>query len=425
MIEWTPILADVLTGAAFDQAVGRLSAIRDWTRNRAHQDMVSQYLDAESARMHPLVYAYIDKYSSEPKDRMLRKRLPSGDLRIPVSVATRGPVKLGQLVVPIARDASWKSNEYVKIRQAIGGEVWDNECFSARSMRFDDSGVLVLGGGLTTYGAALAHHDSLEWELLIEASKIIARRDQQLPRLDRMLPLRREVTGRIRHGATAGTGSFSAISVSTLLVYNDAGTYKVMVGKRSGRTGAHADLFHVIPACMHQPELGSAIEEWDIQHTVLKEYAEELFNETLRKNAQNYKYFYRTSRPVASLLAAIRRGSCTLSTTGLIINQLNFRPEICMLLLVRDPDWWEAESAMMQHNWEYVNRQELLRLASTQDKYWTDLRLDDVEFQFNEFFGTSPAMWVPSGLAALWLGVDAARRDLREKITSWPLAPLG
>jgi hypothetical protein len=124
------------------------------------------------------------------------------------------------------------------------------------------------------------------------------------------------------------------------------------------------------------------------------------------------------------LLEAIDSGKCALTTTGVVVNQLNFRPEICMLLLVRDPDWWEAESSMMQLNWEYANRQDLLRLASVKDKYWTDLTLDGVEGEFRGFFGASPAMWVPSGLAALWLGVDAARKNLGRPVDTWRLTPV-
>jgi hypothetical protein len=36
--------------------------------------------------------------------------------------------------------------------------------------------------------------------------------------------------------------------------------------------------------------------------------------------------------------------------------------------------------------------------------------LASAEKEYMEIFGLSPAMWVPSGLACLWLGVDAARR---------------
>ena len=403
------ILGESLVGVALDQALARMSIIRDWTGNRAQRHMVDQYLEAELARMHPLAYQYIDRFATDP-GALLHKELPGGRLDIPVTLTAEGPVQLGKLEP--SKFEEWTSSGYLGIREAIGGRLWNGDCYSAVDIRADTSGRPVIDGGLTTYNSALAHQDSVEWELLVQASRRMSgksTRSASLSDLHEALPLRRALVNSYSSPMKAGTGPFSALAISTLIVYKDRKAYKLMVGKRSAETGAHADLFHVIPASMFQPELGSFAEEWDIRHTVLKEYAEELFNENLAQDAMNFRYFYRDSQPVAALLKAIRSRRCTFVITGLVVNQLNLRPEICALLLVEDPKWWETQSAHMRHNWEYVDRQELAHLASSRRRHWTDLRLVDIEQQYQQYFGLSPAMWVPSGLAALWLGVSAAR----------------
>jgi hypothetical protein len=83
---------------------------------------------------------------------------------------------------------------------------------------------------------------------------------------------------------------------------------------------------------------------------------------------------------------------------------------------------WARQFAKTKLNWEYVNKNRMAKLSSIRDKFWSDLELDNVEHQFVDFFGTSPALWVPSGIAALRLGVDAARGALGRE-NPWRLSP--
>ena len=284
--------------------------------------------------------------------------------------------------------------------------------FAADEFRVTPSGVEVTGL-LTKYGSALATQDALEWELLTVLGKYgYSERTSpsDLAKNARILPLRYKTERRSSYLINPYHRHYNAMAVAMVIVYNAGGDeYKVLFGKRSGETAAHADLCHVIPAGMFQPECGDALTEWNVYHCIMKEYGEELFSYEIEKNVLDATYFYSEWTGVASLLAALDEGKCEFKITGLIVNLLNFRPEICCLLLVRDADWWARQRRTMRPNWEYVPRQELLDAGKPGQ---SDFLLDSIEQQFEAQFAASAGMWVPPGLAALWLGVDAARRAL-------------
>ena len=196
------------------------------------------------------------------------------------------------------------------------------------------------------------------------------------------------------------------MAIATVIIYNSGDDkYRVVFGKRGVEVAAHAELLHVIPAGMFQPELGDIRTEWDIKHNVLKEYGEEVFSEPLDEQAREATYFYSGWRGVASFLKALDEGKCEFVVTGLVVNLLNLRPEICCLILVRDSDWWAEQK--QNWNWEYASRQKVFDEGKA---VRSEFSLDSIEEEFHSEF--TAGMWVPPGLAALWLGVDAARLAL-------------
>ncbi len=179
-----------------------------------------------------------------------------------------------------------------------------------------------------------------------------------------------------------------------------------MIARRTEKLAVHANLFHVLPAGMFQPEMAAFDVEWNVYHNILKEYAEELYGFELDEERNDPTYFYKEESAVRRLRKAIDNGKCLIMTTGLVISLLNLRPEICTILLVKDADWWIKQRGVQKLNWEYMKRQEMFEKVGGN---WTDYELNRIEEQFLEDFGTNPGQWVPPGLGALWLGVDAAR----------------
>jgi hypothetical protein len=414
-------LVEALGGVAADSATRRLGSIMGTLHSRrVSQALKVKYLAAEAARMHPLLPPYL----SDRLDRaqimfgdnqlsMMRRTLNSSDLLIPTALVTDGTVELGELAAEDAPDGDWLNDDYLKMRRELGGVINDNICYAASGFEPTHSGVLI-NGSITTYGRALATLDSLEWELLHEAAQAIEKRaaspEAFAATLDARLKRRRLAESESPNWILRGGYPAKALGISTLLVYNDKGVYKIMVGKRSAATGAHADLYHVIPSGMFQPELGRFDREWNIQHGVLKEYGEELFDNELDTAMLDPQYFYQEWAGVRALRRGLDKGVCSLHVTGLVVNLYNLRPEICVLIMVHDEKWWAKQYRSMRHNWEYVDQQHGATISSVQGRAWTDLRLDAIEEQFDQYFGNQSGMWVPPGLAALWLGVDKARQ---------------
>jgi hypothetical protein len=409
------LLAGALTGEALHRALERGSMLRRWLDQHGNSVEIEKFLAAETIRAYPQLYAYLDtelrRSAVRIDDRavgMMKRDLHGEELLIPVAVIGTNAV---ELLTPnswiIERQNDWSNAPHVKIQRTLGRVIKDNICYSSRSISVS-SGIVSIKGGLTTYGSALASQDVLEWEFLDQARRLLPDRYSVLDvdRYGERLTRRSAAISNTENYLLGGGGLTGALAISTLVVYQgEEGEYRILIGKRSASTGAHAHLFHVIPACMFQPELGDADAEWSIFHNVLKEYLEELYSIDLHPNATDARYFYAQPR-ATSLIKALESGQVEFVITGVVVNLLNLRPEICALLLVKDGSWWRSEQALGKMNWEYAPRESIMEQSG---RTWTDFRLESAETEFLSYFGATPGMWVPSGLASFWLGIDAAR----------------
>ena len=405
-------LDGALGGVALERASERLRSLRASLGSRAETPAGRRFLAAELARALPFPYQALRSHlerrpvsvAGRPA-RLLSRELLGERLDIRVALVGAGPVRLRPFQASaVARSARWERSAAVRIRRLLGGRIDDKVCFSALGVELTAAGAVV-EGGLTSYGSALAVQDDLEWELLDQAGRLlgaaVGRGAAPDPaalsgRLRRRLAVEAGAGGEL----LAGPGRCNALALATAVVYPDGDEFRVMVGRRAAVSGAHAGLCHVLPAGMLQPELGDPRREWDLRQAFLKEYGEELYGEEL-DGRREPGYFLAEWPAVRALLRALDDGRCTLLTTGLVVNLLNLRPEVCALLLVQDPSWWAAQQARQRPNWEH-----------DRGRAWTGLRLAHAEADFLRSFGASPGGWAPSGLAAFWLGVDAARREL-------------
>ena len=101
--------------------------------------------------------------------------------------------------------------------------------------------------------------------------------------------------------------------------------------------------------------------------------------------------------------------------TGVAINLLNLRPEICTLLLIKDPNWIKNHGrakkvngyqlTKLNFNWEYKSGDRSTNISEGKGRI--DLTADLV---MPDNF--KPEKFVPPAVAALKLGVDVAREEL-------------
>jgi hypothetical protein len=372
---------------------------------RAHP-AVFEYLQDEVKRLEPL-YPY-------PR-QMLTRIIGRTTVPTPVSVfGTDGEIVLGSLDLRTARIPGSEHSEYVEKRRLVSRSLFGSGLiYTGKDIKVD-GGVCVINGGVADYFSVLTSQNAMEHELLLEAYRlaqlddltVTSLRSTELPR--RAQYLQRSPIERRR---------FASLGLSTVLIYNSADGYRIMIRKRSKDTAVHPNLFHVIPSCNFSPELNPE-REWHLLHCVIKEYCEELFDLNVDPKRWNSSYFYEEWAPAQNLLEALKTGICEFFVTGIAFHLLSFRMDICTVLLVRDAEWFRVQSNKFHPNWEHLAAGEMLQLVSAMA--CVDFHLDRVE---DEFLASASALglssgsaiggaWVPSGLAALWLGVDAARKRL-------------
>lgn len=191
-----------------------------------------------------------------------------------------------------------------------------------------------------------------------------------------------------------GVGREAVLGGAVLTVFFHDGHYRLIVAQRASHLAVGAGLYHVAPAFIFQPLNRQAApeEEWSLRYQLLREFGEELFG-LEEATAESGRAAVMAQPPVAELNTMLEDGRAEVHLTGIAVNLLSLRPEICALLVIHDPDWFTRNQAALdaameterQHT-EYVHLDTLAGLPS--DLY---LRIE------------------PQGAAALWLGVEMAR----------------
>jgi hypothetical protein len=117
--------------------------------------------------------------------------------------------------------------------------------------------------------------------------------------------------------------------------------------------------------------------------------------------------------------------SARLTKTGLVSNILMMRPEICLLLEIRDPEWWEAVRISEEFRGlpqvEFGERTpgsfvKFVRLSESDGAILSDYEImcqlyPDLSTHAPQSAAYYAGDMVPTGAAALWLGVDALRQS--------------
>jgi hypothetical protein len=207
----------------------------------------------------------------------------------------------------------------------------------------------------------------------------------------------------------------AALSVAaTLVMAEPDGTYSAMLATRSGRVETHQMFSHVAPAGIFAPinaERRDEAEEFSVRQCVMREYAEELFGyKDLEQGEGLLAKDVSALPPIRELCKAEREGIITLRYCGIAVPLLTLRPEIYVLILIKDPNWLNREISRanwtdhwFELNWEYENVKDLdavkLRLGP-------DLSpIDPTQVR--------PWLMVPHAVAALHLSTTVARHVLR------------
>jgi len=204
--------------------------------------------------------------------------------------------------------------------------------------------------GIGSFLGMMDSCDLLEREILEEFS------DRRPPAGDRSdllqfflsLRFRSLIHGRVGNPVVDGSLRDAAIGMSVVLAFYDgrAGGYRLLVRMRSEKVAVHPEMLHVVPSSMFQPSTGYYCSEYSLAHNFLREYLEEVFDyrEMARPFGGYPTWFY--DRPEVRYLAhLLDSGGAKFIPTGICVNLLNLRPELCALLLIEDPEWFSVHAS--------------------------------------------------------------------------------
>jgi hypothetical protein len=252
--------------------------------------------------------------------------------------------------------------------------------------RFSPQARLTMDCGLGRYFGMLDTSSAIE----IELREAILDGARQPSALDAKLPLRHAA-----HAAaggdpiTSGVGRDAAIGLSMLVAGRTERGYQMRLAQRGdGGLGLGCGQLHVVPSGMF--DFHDARRDYHVQAKLREEYSEELFG---------------TVDPAMEYLdALLRNNDAQLLFTGVAMDLLNLRPEICTLLVINTPEWFE------QARRARLNDEFLPETAAGGFNGWVHLASDEAMLQES---GLVPERMIPPGAAAFWMGVDVLRANLR------------
>jgi hypothetical protein len=223
---------------------------------------------------------------------------------------------------------------------------WSSETYVFSGARLNASGQ-VRGAAcrLGSYLDMLDTADYLELELLASSAA-----QAEAVTLS-ALPYRKQLLkgfATARECVLSGGGVSATIGISVLVVFPHRGSYHALVERRPKRIGPNGSMYHVIPAMLHQPiqTLSGALEYATPRDSIFREYLEELFGlaEPHIAPSDSPKQVVASHPNHLFLTSLLQGGRARLEGVAMAFNLLNHRPDLCMLLLIDDEAWFDAQS---------------------------------------------------------------------------------
>jgi hypothetical protein len=221
-----------------------------------------------------------------------------------------------------------------------------------------------------------------------------------------------------------GAHRAAALSVAAAIIVAEAdGGYSALLSRRSADVKTHPGFRHVFPSGILQPtdsRFRRERDEYSVRRSFQREYAEELFGYgELTWDRLGLSDSLQGVWPIDELTEAVAAGKVDMRFTGLSVPLLTLRPELYVLIFVREPGWFDdmvhrSRLNCARHafklNWEFDDERERITGRSRDS-----IRLElDADFQpVDRDEPLSPLNTVPHAAAALWLGGQVARDLVR------------
>jgi hypothetical protein len=364
-------------------------------------ELRKKYDKSQSVRLNPLLTGFLEFYYPYPLLRIGELSYPVVALKSPETQQQDLESILGELRPATRTDFVLQDTSYLELLRKQGKHIYNGRTYVMD--KFEAKEGHRIRSSLGYYYDALTTCDVLEWEML---TTFDATTSNEFENVRRRLKSRNKYHEQVPDPVFDGEKRSAALSISTLIVFNDGETYQAFIRGRSGKTAAHSDLYHVVPSFMFQPVWGDSKKEYSIRHNIFREYLEEVFGVADMERSKgeiSFDYFYGHEKLI-QLQGLLKSKDAELFLTGYAMNLLNLRPEICTLLLIRDKNWLKQKIAA---NWEFLTPQQ-----AYEERKEVILPIDILRDNdgIASDLSNIPGTFVPPGAAAFWLGVDLARK---------------
>jgi hypothetical protein len=210
----------------------------------------------------------------------------------------------------------------------------------------------IINGALGLYYDNILTQYAIEWELngLAAGRSVDQIKDDFAKGIS--LPKRDTAEANIATPLTDGTTRSAAITISMLLVFKRKVGYSCVIRKRSLDVAVSPGMFHDVPAGMFESTFSDPTFEWSIKFNILRELLEELYDqsELSISRAANPEHIL-SIKPLPLLEEMLYSRAAVLTATGICVDLLNLRPEVCTAFLIHDESFSQARE--MRLNWEY------------------------------------------------------------------------
>lgn len=284
------------------------------------------------------------------------------------------------------------SAHYRAAAHRLGSRTVDLPCYTMRR--------LTSGPGLRTEAALGSYHraldtcDELAWELAVQAERLGDDAFGDLEALDAALAGRSQLHAAVPDPVLDGRRRSAALGVSVLLAYRDGDQVRLAIQQRSPHTlAAHMGLHHVAPSFMFQPTGPDAAADFSVLRGVHREYLEELFDRPEPASLDD-------DPCLDHLLDLQARGLVHVRLTGVAVDLLNLRPEVCLLVFIDTSEW-------VRHHTGLADRAQRFALCdewAQREAVPPSLAYQRHDDRLLPAAGLCPTCFVPPGAAALWLG---------------------
>jgi hypothetical protein len=320
---------------------------------------------------------------------------------------------------------SW--DRYVKeVERGETGKRWDGITWALDQMHVLPDGSVKIDCIPGRYYRSLATSEFLDPELMAA----------QKGREDKPVKLA-DLRGRAWLHKEAGDSSVvldgrhreAAVSIAaTIMIALPGGGYEIMLTPRSKDVATHRFFNHVIPSGIFQPLdfTGRVMSrkfvdtEFSVRRTFDREFIEELYAAEEFADLGSLVIPNPEHEPEIARLNA--EDQVNLYYTGVSVNLLTLRPEICLLLLVTDPTWLIREDKRakdslhrggrpMRYGWEIVQHERDLPGNRTLSRsLLLDAAFQPVETRPEDL---RPYLLVPNAAAAIHLAIRVASAKAR------------